>query len=122
MKCAKNPPHHETYLGTRFEVTTSNSLRGDTFTRNVTDRLRYEINIPFKSTYNYAENWLKYLLKYHHLHGLIGANLLISAIKLNASKISRFSAPSVGYYLFANWISLFDLLVTFANSVEQNQA
>ena len=64
MKCAKNPPHHETYLGTKFEVTTSNGLGGDTFTRNVTDRLRYEINIPFKSGYNYAENWLKYLLKY----------------------------------------------------------
>ena len=41
----------------------------------------------------------------HHLHGLIGANLLFSAIKLNASKISRFSALSVGYYLVANWIS-----------------
>ena len=57
--------HHVTYLATKFEVTTSNGLEGDTFTRNVmhgrtyrrtTDRLWYEINIPFfskeKSGYN----------------------------------------------------------------------
>ena len=55
-----------TYSATKFEVATSNGLGGDTFTRNVTDahphgrttdRLWYEINIPFfskeKSGYNY---------------------------------------------------------------------
>ena len=53
------------YLGIKFEVARSNSLGGDTFTRNVTDartdgrtmdRLWYEINIAFfskeKSGYN----------------------------------------------------------------------
>ena len=68
---------HETYLGTKFEAARSNGLGADTFTRNVTearthrrtdgltdrrtdrrttDRLWYEINIPFfskeKSGYN----------------------------------------------------------------------
>ena len=60
-----------TYLGTKFEVAMSNGLGGDTFTRNVTeggtyaqtdgrttDRLWYEINIPYfskeKSGYNYT--------------------------------------------------------------------
>ena len=33
----KYPLHHLTYLGTKFEVARSNCLRGDTFTRNVTD-------------------------------------------------------------------------------------
>ena len=46
------------YLGTKLEVATSNGLGGDTFTRNVTDgrtrgrttdRLWYEIKIPFFS-------------------------------------------------------------------------
>ena len=31
------PLHHVTYLGTKFEVATSNSLGGETFTRKVTD-------------------------------------------------------------------------------------
>ena len=57
--------HFVTYLGIKFEVARSNSLGGDTFTRNVTDartdgrttdRLWYEINIAFfskeKSGYN----------------------------------------------------------------------
>ena len=34
---AKYPLHHVTYSATRFEVATSNSLGGDTFTRNVVD-------------------------------------------------------------------------------------
>ena len=34
---AQFPLHHVTYSPTKFEVTTSNGLRGDTFTRNVTD-------------------------------------------------------------------------------------
>ena len=55
---AQYPLHHVTYSATKFEVTTSNGLEGDTFTRNVmhrrtdgqtTDRLWYEINIPFFS-------------------------------------------------------------------------
>ena len=61
---AQYPLHHVTYSGTKFEVATSNSLGGATFTRNVmdgrtgerTDRLWYEINIPLfikkKSGYN----------------------------------------------------------------------
>ena len=32
---AQYPLHYVTYLGTEFEVTTSNGLGGDTFTRNV---------------------------------------------------------------------------------------
>ena len=32
---AQYPLHHVTYLGTKFEVARSNSLGGDTFTRNV---------------------------------------------------------------------------------------
>ena len=57
---AQYPLHHVTYSATKFEVATSNHLVGDTFTRNVTDahphgrtdrrttdRLWYEINIPF---------------------------------------------------------------------------
>ena len=45
-----------TYSATKFEIATSNGLGGDTFTRNLmighidgrtTDRLWYEINIPF---------------------------------------------------------------------------
>ena len=44
-----------TYLGTKFKVAMSNGLEGDAFTRNVTDgctdgrtdRLWYDINIPF---------------------------------------------------------------------------
>ena len=59
---AQYPLHHMTYLGTKFEVAVSNGLGGDAFTRNVldarmdrqtdrrtTDRLWYEINIPFFS-------------------------------------------------------------------------
>ena len=47
---------HLTYSGTKFEDATSNGLRGDAFTRNetdgrthrrTTDRLWYEINLPF---------------------------------------------------------------------------
>ena len=34
---AQYPLHHVTYSTTQFEVATSNRLRGDTFTRNVTD-------------------------------------------------------------------------------------
>ena len=34
---AQFPLHHVTYSPTKFEVATSNSLGGDTFTRNVTD-------------------------------------------------------------------------------------
>ena len=34
---AQFPLHHVTYSPTKFEVATSNGLRGDTFTRNVTD-------------------------------------------------------------------------------------
>ena len=34
---AQYPLHHVTYSATKFEVATSNGLRGDTFTRNVTD-------------------------------------------------------------------------------------
>ena len=34
---AKYPLHYVTYSATKFEVDTSNSLGGDTFTRNVTD-------------------------------------------------------------------------------------
>ena len=44
---AQYPLHHVTYSATKFEVATPNGLGGDTFTRNVTDRLWYEINIPF---------------------------------------------------------------------------
>ena len=57
---AQYPLHHVTYSATKFEVTTFDRLRRDTFTRNVTDaqthgrtdrrttdRLWYEINIPF---------------------------------------------------------------------------
>ena len=57
---AQYPLHHVTYLGTKFKVAVSNGLGGDAFTRNVTDgrtdgrtdrrttdRLWYEINIPF---------------------------------------------------------------------------
>ena len=33
---AQYPLHHVTYLGTKFEVTASNCLGGDTFTRSVT--------------------------------------------------------------------------------------
>ena len=56
---AQYPVHHVN-LGTKFEVATSNGLGVDTFTRNVTDgstqaqrdrwttdRLWYEVNIPF---------------------------------------------------------------------------
>ena len=57
--------HYVSYAATKFEDARSNSLGGDTFTRNVTvaqthgqtDRLWYEINIPVfskeKSGYNY---------------------------------------------------------------------
>ena len=34
---AQYPLHHVTYSTTKFKVATSNRLRGDTFTRNVTD-------------------------------------------------------------------------------------
>ena len=49
---AQYPLHNVTYSATKFDVATSNGLGGDTFTRNVThrqttDRLWYEINIPF---------------------------------------------------------------------------
>ena len=53
---AQYPPHHVTYAATKFEVATSKGLGGDTFSRNVTDgrtderttdRLWYEVNIPF---------------------------------------------------------------------------
>ena len=71
---AQFPLHHVTYSPTKFEVATSNGLRGDTFTRNVTDgrthgrtdgrttdRLWHEINIPFfskeKSGYNKRAKW-----------------------------------------------------------------
>ena len=34
---AQYPLHHVTYSATKFEVTASNGLEGDTFTRNGTD-------------------------------------------------------------------------------------
>ena len=34
---AQYPLHYVTYSATKFEVSTSNGLGGDTFTRNVTD-------------------------------------------------------------------------------------
>ena len=37
QKVAQYPLHHVTYSATKFEVATSNSLGGDTYTRNVTD-------------------------------------------------------------------------------------
>ena len=52
------PLHHVIYAPTKFEVGTSNGLGEDTITRNVTDRqtdgrttdrLWYEINIPYFS-------------------------------------------------------------------------
>ena len=56
------PLHHVIYASTKFIVATSNSIGGDTITRNVTegwtdrqtdgrptDRLWYEINIPYFS-------------------------------------------------------------------------
>ena len=56
------PLHHVIYAPTKFEVSTSNGLGEDTITRNVTDgqtdrrtdgrttdRLWYEINIPYFS-------------------------------------------------------------------------
>ena len=56
------PLHHVIYASTKFEVARSNSLGGDKITRNVTDgrtdartdrrttdRLWYEINIPYFS-------------------------------------------------------------------------
>ena len=60
------PLHHVIYASTKFEVAMSNGLGGDTITRNVTDRqthrrtdrqtdgrttdrLWYEINIPYFS-------------------------------------------------------------------------
>ena len=59
------PLHHVIYASTKFEVATSNGLGGDTITRNVTDgradrqthgrttdRLWYEINIPYFSNEN----------------------------------------------------------------------
>ena len=57
---AQYPHYHVTYSATKatkFEVAMSNGLGGDAFTRNVTDgwmdgqtdRLWYEINIPFLS-------------------------------------------------------------------------
>ena len=62
---AQYPLHHVTYAATKFRVARSNSLGGDTFTRNVTDtqpdrqttdRLGYKIKLPFfskeKSGYN----------------------------------------------------------------------
>ena len=33
---AQYPLHYVTYLGTKFQVTSSNGLGGDTFTRNMT--------------------------------------------------------------------------------------
>ena len=59
---AQYPLHHVIYASTKYEVATSNGLGGDTITRNVTDgrtdartdrrttdRLWYEINIPYFS-------------------------------------------------------------------------
>ena len=48
------PLQHVIYASTKFEVATSNGLGEDTITRNVTDgrttdRLWYEINIPYFS-------------------------------------------------------------------------
>ena len=37
LNVSQYPLHHVAYLGTNFEVATSNGLGGDTFTRNVTD-------------------------------------------------------------------------------------
>ena len=71
------PLRHVIYAPTKFEVATSNRLGEDTITRNVTDgrtdrrtdgrttdRLWYEINIPYfflrKSGYNTYLNLLPY--------------------------------------------------------------
>ena len=52
-----------TYAATKFEVAMSNGLGEDTFTRKwrLTDRLWYEINIPFfsKEKSRYNKSWLK---------------------------------------------------------------
>ena len=69
-KVAQFPLHHVTYAATKSEVARSNGLRGYTLTRNVTDaqahirtdrlrttdRLWYEINIPFFSKENCGYN------------------------------------------------------------------
>ena len=39
---AQYPLHHVTYSGTKFEVATSISLGGDTFTRNVKDGIHLQ--------------------------------------------------------------------------------
>ena len=57
-KVTQYPLHHVIYAPTKFEVAMSNGLGEDTITRNVTDgqtdgrttdRLWYEINIPYFS-------------------------------------------------------------------------
>ena len=54
IKFAQYPLHHVTYTHAKFEVAKSKDLGEDTITRNflfrarrTTDRLWYEINIPF---------------------------------------------------------------------------
>ena len=42
LNVAQYPLHHVTYSATKFEVTTSNRLGGDSFTRNVTDAHPHE--------------------------------------------------------------------------------
>ena len=58
LNVTQYPLHHVIYAPTKFEVATSNRLGEDTITRNVadrqtqgrtTDRLWYEINIPYFS-------------------------------------------------------------------------
>ena len=52
---AQYPLHHVIYSASKFEIATSNDLEGDTFTSKcngqtdgrTTDRLWYEIDVPF---------------------------------------------------------------------------
>ena len=57
--------HHVSNAATKFEVVTSNTLGGDTFTRNVMDaqtHIRwYEINIPFFLTKKAGITMLEFL-------------------------------------------------------------
>ena len=87
---AQYPLLFVTYLGIKFEVARSDSLGGDTLTRNVTDarthrrtdghtdrwttdRLWYEINIPYflqkKSGYNKFNFW--------SVHGIMNTSALL---------------------------------------------
>ena len=66
------PLHHVIYASTKFEVATSNGLGEDTITRNMTadrstdgrttDRLWYEINIPYFSNEKVGIMIFRYML------------------------------------------------------------